>query len=672
MTLIDKARELLSVGFSVLPVEEKRPLPGFEWKPFQERWMTEEEADRWFADARGIGVICGKVSGGLEVMDFDLKYDKAGNLWDLFCERMQAEAPQLWADLSCSVVLTKNKGRHLYYRLDSDESEKLDGNKVLAKNEDGSVLIETRGEGGYVVAPPSPGYTTPEGRKLDVSYITAGDRELLHRIAKEFHKGEIPQAAKSGGTSRPVIHGSYFGQLSPKDDYNARTSNVDLLQSFGWTVVNNDGIRTYLKRPGDSDSETSGNVLNSSGVFCCHSTSTVFPVGIGLTPYGVLTYLQFNGDEDKSASYLKSQGYGARSSTGSPVESKVTTFSDLDSMLEATRIHTALKIPESVPLLRVKGRIISTLGNVTTCMGKSKSGKTGLLWTLMAGLINPDGRDFDSLGMDITPSDGKLVLHIDTEQSRTDHQRGVGRMLKRLGLPPESEPGYFKSHNFMGTSIQESIQLLDFALKKYADQFGGVHAILLDGGADFVTSVNDEAECNQFALALQRMARDYNCVVFNVLHFNPNSVDKGRGHLGSALERKSESVLSITKDEAGVSRYEPFKGLLRNAGEFPPFQFVYSEFEGLHVSHGFEQTQMEKQEQKRSELIQELASIFESGGGGLAYKDLCEEAGALYGIDPASVKKKVPKWIKDKVLFKDASGIYRLNGGQVDEGGKST
>ena len=43
------------------------------WEEYQRRIATDEELRRWFSDGRqtNIGIVCGKVSGNLVVVDFD-------------------------------------------------------------------------------------------------------------------------------------------------------------------------------------------------------------------------------------------------------------------------------------------------------------------------------------------------------------------------------------------------------------------------------------------------------------------------------------------------------------------------------------------------------------------------------------------------------------------------
>jgi hypothetical protein len=62
-----------------------------------------------------------------------------------------------------------------------------------------------------------------------------------------------------------------------------------------------------------------------------------------------------------------------------------------------------------------------------------------------------------------------------------------------------------------------------------------------------VVDVNDSAESNAFVAAYHDLAIRHKCPVIGVLHLNPGS-EKSRGHLGSQLERKSETNLRLETD----------------------------------------------------------------------------------------------------------------------------
>jgi putative DNA primase/helicase len=135
----------------ILPDGKKRP--AVKWQEYQRRLPTAAQLHMWFAGgANGIAIICGAVSGGLEVLDFDDA--EAFELWSSLVREDHAELLERLPQ-----VRTPAGGTHVYYRC-----EKIGRNTKLAYPADGvKALVETRGEGGYVLAPGCPGACHPSG-----------------------------------------------------------------------------------------------------------------------------------------------------------------------------------------------------------------------------------------------------------------------------------------------------------------------------------------------------------------------------------------------------------------------------------------------------------------------------------------------------------------------------
>ena len=77
------ASQLLDSGCSVIPIRDlASKAPGLQtWKPFQAAAADRATADHWFTangppSAPGMAIVCGPVSRGLTVLDFDTQDDE--------------------------------------------------------------------------------------------------------------------------------------------------------------------------------------------------------------------------------------------------------------------------------------------------------------------------------------------------------------------------------------------------------------------------------------------------------------------------------------------------------------------------------------------------------------------------------------------------------------------
>ena len=142
---LDAASDYLARAWSVLPVgADKRPFEG--WAELQKRRASDAEVDQWRAkwpDA-GIGILTGALSG-LLVVDLDAKDAES------FARAKERVTECLPESLVCPIARTRNGGEHWYFR----RPESGCGNRARV---DG-LPLDVRCDGGYVVAPPTSGYS---------------------------------------------------------------------------------------------------------------------------------------------------------------------------------------------------------------------------------------------------------------------------------------------------------------------------------------------------------------------------------------------------------------------------------------------------------------------------------------------------------------------------------
>lgn len=305
-----KAKEYIKErGLSIITIrEDKRPALK-EWKPLQQKAI--ENSEDLFTGKLvnskttiyGLGVITGSVNGNLEVIDIDTKNDIKGGIWEALKEQIENKLPSLIGQFL--IVQTKSGGYHIYYR-----SETIEGNLKLANNSKGEAILETRGEGGYVVAPPTPGYTIKQGDYNSIPDITLEERNILLSICRSLNQF-IKQESKSTTTtsySSPIIN---IEDL-PFDAYNKAGASVviPLLVSHGWKEVEKKGDRIIVLRPGESTAPSSGDFHIGKNLLKIFSTSTDFEPLKGYSPSAVFCLLECGGDWKETYRKLLTLGYG--------------------------------------------------------------------------------------------------------------------------------------------------------------------------------------------------------------------------------------------------------------------------------------------------------------------------------------------------------------------------
>lgn len=256
----------------------------------------------------------------------------------------------------------------------------------------------------------------------------------------------------------------------------------------------------------------------------------------------------------------------------------------LPSHLDARRVRFAAPPPEPQTRLFLAGKPIATPGNLVTIIAKSKTGKTASLGAAVAAILGAhyDRHDLDTFKF-TSPHTTEAVILLDTEQSPFDAWTCHKRTMERAGSP--AEPEWLHHYALVGDSAKMLRDCLPVALERGRAVHGGVFALIVDGVADFVASVNDEAECNDFVAYLRKLAVEFNTPIICVIHSNEGlkTGDDGRGHLGKQLTRKAESNL-LLKKAGDITTITSEKQRKAPITESDQVAFQWSEEHGRHIS----------------------------------------------------------------------------------------
>ncbi len=288
---------LLDKGISSIPVNsDKKPLVA--WKEFQNRLPSQDECKKWGSMKKeGVAVICGAVSGNLEVIDIDNKNGIATEIFEDICKQITNNR----IDLFDKLVIEKSirNGYHLIYRCD-----KIEGSRKLArqKNEEGEVFadIETRGEGSYCVVYPTPGYERIQKNVLKVEKITVEERDFLFELCLMFNKYvEEKPTFTNFKQAFSEKSGDRIG-----DFYNERNDFIDILKKHDWTIEKEESDKIHFRRPGKNKGNSATFLFEPRLFYVFSSNAYPFEEQKSYSPFAVYTLLECNGDFNESPKKL--------------------------------------------------------------------------------------------------------------------------------------------------------------------------------------------------------------------------------------------------------------------------------------------------------------------------------------------------------------------------------
>jgi hypothetical protein len=533
--LLPIALRFLAQGISVVPVaNDGSKRPAFAWQRFQQELPIADELLMWFKDdVNGIGVITGKVSGNLEMLELEGRAVAQKMHLDIAEIANNSGLGDLWNTLNAGYVeITPSGGLHWLYRVSNGQ---LPGNTKLARKpgENGGVDVwaETRSEGGFTITAPSGGATHPSGGNWTliggsietIPTITMEQRSALHNIFAMFD--EMPKAE----SLQQEVATKHDGILTPGDDYNARTTWEELLVPLGWSVVYRKNEATIWRRPGKAEGISATTNFNGNDKFYVFSTSTQFDAETSYSKFAFYATLKHGGDFKAAANDLRNQGYGAQGLNSFDLSNNLMPANALQTPPQATQGDLAedesswkpiqlkdyydglFAAPIATILKRSDGHGLIYTGRVHSIYGESESGKSWVAQIATAECLKAD----------------KKVIYIDFESDAID----IVNRLKALGVSRANLLQYF-------TYIRpDGPRDADDPYWQAILESGSAELIIIDGVTESLTMWGGETKDNDAITRWMRIfprtvATASGAAVVLIDHITKNAETRGRFAIG--------------------------------------------------------------------------------------------------------------------------------------------
>lgn len=179
---------------------------------------------------------------------------------------------------------------------------------------------------------------------------------------------------------------------------------------------------------------------------------------------------------------------------------------------------------------------IGTYGNISVITAPPKTKKTFFV-SLLASVFLSDSNIF---GGDLKGHKGSGdLIWIDTEQSDW-HSSHCFRRIYEM----DSEIDSKKYHTFGLRAIdyKSRLEFIEYYLK---EKIENPSLLIIDGVADLLADSNSIGESNILTMKLMEISSKYNVHIMVVIHQSYGSNKLGTGHLGSFLEKRAETVISL-------------------------------------------------------------------------------------------------------------------------------
>lgn len=186
---------------------------------------------------------------------------------------------------------------------------------------------------------------------------------------------------------------------------------------------------------------------------------------------------------------------------------------------------------------------IGTYGNFSFIQAPPKTMKTFFISLLTSVYLSPSGGNRFG-GQLKGHRDKRCAIHFDTEQGKFHAQRVFKRVID---MNDDADVGCYHTFGLRAIGYKTRLEFIEYYLQKTADSGQDVGLVVIDGIADLVSDVNNLEESNLCVQKVMELSSKFNCHIVTVIHSNFGS-DKPTGHLGSLLEKKTETQIQLEKN----------------------------------------------------------------------------------------------------------------------------
>ncbi len=245
-------------------------------------------------------------------------------------------------------------------------------------------------------------------------------------------------------------------------------------------------------------------------------------------------------------------------------------------------------------ILWVNGSTIGTLGNFSASTGKAKSKKTFNISAIVAAALkNDEVLQYSAF----LPQGKRKILYVDTEQSKYHCHKVLTRIMRLADFPIDRN-----SEDFIFIVLREHTpEMRREIIAETLRRVSGIGLVIIDGIRDLMYDINSPSESAEIINLLMKWSSEYNLHIHTVLHLNKGD-DNTRGHIGTELNNKAETVLQVTKSSQDANISE-VKAMHIRDRDFTPFAFRINDNALPEVVSDYE---FEKARQERTFPLTEL------------------------------------------------------------------
>lgn len=235
---------------------------------------------------------------------------------------------------------------------------------------------------------------------------------------------------------------------------------------------------------------------------------------------------------------------------------------NLEALLHSLSYNPNYLPQKDIACFKINGECIGSFGSFSVISGMPKSGKSLFIKSALASLSI--GQKFK---IELRPEVYRpWIGYFDTESSDYEFYKGMELIKYFSG---KNIPGTLGAFHTRRCSATENRALIEIFIQKFSPSI-----LVIDGLLDLLINFNDEKESRQLIDWLKVITDKNNIFILGVIHTGKKE-GFTLGHLGSMIDRYSQSVLEVIKDDEN-NLYRLTPKYLRSSAGFEDICLMWS------------------------------------------------------------------------------------------------
>lgn len=242
------------------------------------------------------------------------------------------------------------------------------------------------------------------------------------------------------------------------------------------------------------------------------------------------------------------------------------------------------KITFSNPILRQNDNPVFFPKTINVIQGKAGVHKSRLAQIISSSLLKTSFHNAPLLGFVADPAKSYAICYVDTERNLSEQLPYALQQIQiHAGYSIADHPQNFDYISLLEFDRKERFEVLNEYLEYIRTKYNRHVFIILDVITDCVYNFNDAKDSMALIDMMNISINRYDVTFLCLIHENPGSTDKARGHLGTEIMNKASTVVQVGFERDSERKDTDLIKVVylkcRSSKKHEPFYVKYSDIE---------------------------------------------------------------------------------------------